>query len=514
MPQRLCARLYVEEGPCSCAPVTGTGTALGTGVTYLADGFQLSWSCVGGVYSGDGFICGGTLVDIEISFDTTDGECSAMLTSSCLGYTQVGSGTDNRLKLPMGVVGSAPYDNDVKKQSCLDFTFLFEIDLSTCDDTCETAIILIQPDNTQCFGTRMEKDTKIGTGTEENCYYTRVCMTYTQHATGNGTGNTESEVCITTDTEGGDDTWVATFLEGSVTATVSQDGSNLDQLTLSITSGTPDTATQTVTDCLTDFDITWTIDNGDILRARGSQRAGCQDCKCLCKCLCITRVNTNDGSATKSLVCWDENPGTGPEGWLGPGTGTSLELNVTCDYCNDNTVILFNIDGTVAHTPGTCPDVDISTTVEIDGVSYEYYILCDKCVPCVLPDEIEDFCGCDTIPYSFTATIEDVSDCDCADEVTTTMYYNFDPVNPAWFGVFANLCETSDIQVTLVCGGESCSDNDGCEKFELTICGNASCAEVSADCCDPFELVFTGLGGGCEVCDEPATSAFNVRLTE
>jgi hypothetical protein len=511
MPQRLCARLYVEEGGCICAPVTGAGTALGTSSAYLSDGFQLAWDCAARKYTGEGFLCGTTTVDISISFDTTDGECSAMLTSTCLNYDTGTGAIDTRLTLPMG--GTGTYDNDVKKQSCLDFTFLFEIDLSTCDASCETALILIEPEDTECIGTPMESEAKTGTGTLENCYYTKACMTFTQHSTGTGTGNTESEVCITTHTGTGDDTWVATFLGGSVTATVSQDATNLDELTLSITSGTPNTPTQTITDCLNGFDITWTIDNGDTLRLQGNQRVGCTDCKCLCRCLCVTRVNTADGSATRTTTCWDTSPGTGPEGWVGTGIG----VNVACNYCTETTIVTLDLGtGTLSATPGTCPDIDISTSALVSGVNEDIYIECQKCTPCVLPDTISGFCFCADTPYSLTATIENVTDCACADTATATMYYNFNEDSPAWFGVFPSLCSGADLDVTLECDVGDCDGNSGCDRFRLTTCTNSVCADAAvgtADCCDPFEQLFTGVGAGCSSCDDPATADFDVRVT-
>jgi len=505
MPRRLCAKLYVEEGTCPCAPGTGPGSTVGTGAEFLHDGTQLAWSCAGGSYTGDGILCGSTTIDIDISFTTVGTDCYVMLTSSCLGYEQVGTGPDTRLKL---VMSSDPYTNDKKKQSCLDFTFAFEIDMSSCDSDCTSAVLLIQPDSMECRGTPMERDSR--PATIDECSYTRICATYTSPT---GTGDPETKVCLTDGTGGRDNYWTASFLSGSLIATITQDGANFDQLTLTTTSDSPLTPTMTIADCQNNFKLTWELTSGATITVEGDQHTGCADCTCVCECLCVTRVNSTTGEATRTLACWNgTGTGTG-ESW----SNGDLEVTMTCDYCNDVTEIILNIDPTATPFTLDCPDVDALISITTGDNPEDVTIACRKCTPCVIPATVIDDCGCASVPTTLTATIENVTDCACADAVATTLYYNFDSVSPQWYGLMPSVCGVSDLVVTLTCGGGTCGGNSGCDQYELTICGGEACADVPAgtgSCCSPFELLFQGLGGGCSVCNDPVTSDFNVRITE
>jgi hypothetical protein len=152
----------------------------------------------------------------------------------------------------------------------------------------------------------------------------------------------------------------------------------------------------------------------------------------------------------------------------------------------------------------------------VGGITEEVYIECQKCDSCVIPDSISGFCVCDETPYQLTATIENTTDCDCGAGATATLYYNFNPEDEFWFGIFPSFCGRGDLEITLRCDGGTCGGNIECERFELEVCTGITCADAdsgTAGCCDPFELLFTGIGGGCSDCDDPATADFDIRVT-
>lgn len=492
LPLRLCVDLFTDEVGCICAGTLYTPVA--------SDQFVLDCSLPEVTWSGS-LICANapnSPIDITIGFLKIDGDCYVYLASVCLGYVD-SPGYDTRLILPMG----GPYhDDDARRARCVDFSFDFDVDLSNCLPTCNAATISVSRDSLICRGSdRVGVNLSPCSYAFDSCLYDRVCIQYEESYGYEGTIE-EVKVCITKNDYG--DFWEATF--NGVTITITPSPDNLKELTLIITEGTPEQSVQIIEYC-DEFKVSWIIDDGSIVTIIGDQHAGCSDCKCVCESLCVTIFNeTNPTTAIRGLATWDEVCLR----WVGVGE----TFWTSCDFCTGITTLRSSVSIHFIEDLLECPDITVNSNFDSGEDVYSIYIDCEKCIDCDLPTDISNVCTCNSVPIELTATIENVTDCACADAGTAQLYYNFDPIDPAWKGVFKNLCGLGDVIVVLKCDGGNCSANSGCERFQLQVDCSAGIGCASVGCtCDPFELLFEGIGGGCANCDDPVGANFDVRIT-
>lgn len=488
VPKKVCLFLWTTEEGCACV----------TESEYEpADATQLTFNCDLGGWSG-ALACNGTAIDIEIGFhrDATGEPLEIYLQSNCLGY--VG---DYRLFLPWG----GEYDDaETRRTNCENMGIEFDIDLSDsdCIAGCGAARITLELDDLAC----REFDRP-----ETNAYdcedYTVACIEYETYG---GTIYREKNVCL----ESG--SWDATLNDVEISIAPS---SEPHELTLTISEGEPYQATLTP-ECPFMF-AEWEMDDGSRVRIWGDQRAGCTDCLCVCENLCVSRYPSgNEGTASRNLLSWSPIYQQWSGGWT---------IAPVCDPCTGITSFeLTDEAGTITFSnDGECPDLSVAGLGRtIDEIEYVYYIECKKCQDCVLPSTVEDECDASCpdvgLPITLTATVENPNaDCLCADGLTATLNYNFHPTDPAWIGSFQSGCldgvGSGRVAIRLECDSSDCVDEmEPCRNLKLSInCGGPpfQCPESGCSC-DPLDLLFGGFGGGCTNCDEPATSQFDIRITE
>lgn len=498
LPKMVCVRLYSSSCPCTTDGETGTGSL------EIAKSAHGEYSCSLGGYSVT-LSCRGVNIDLLFSFLIENGLCYFYLESTALGYTDAGTGSDSRIKFPLNDTGTgSPLGQEAL---CNDLDIEFDVDLSAALPGCGAGIVRIVPDDVVCIA---EPET-------EACFFDGLGIYY--RPPGASDLETESSVpCVTTLT--GSPalySWSANFSGGvSITITTPVDGGP-DTRDFTISYSGPGTVDEeTKAGSCEDFLIAWEVSNGSRIRIAGDKRPR-NLCMCACRCLCVTMIPTEPGSALsrRFLMCWNEETEQWEEGETGTGTGAGNVIYID-NQCSSNNVLRFlGVDSAVDFT---CPNIDVEWLgVEFQGETVDIYAVCQQCAECVLPDLIEVDCGCLRVPRVLTATIENEFGCENLDGLSCPITYDFDPTDPRWVGRID--APGGPIIITMKCDN-TCDDEDTGTGTNATCtyritedCADLdSCAEVCE--CEPFEALFGAIGGGCSFCDDPAISAFKIRVTE
>lgn len=522
-PRRICVTLTMPSG-CNCAgddPTDQYDQTLGTILDFDCDQFAYSgsFSCIG-----DGGSFAFTLRMIE-DWDNNH-KCWLAFESEKLGYT--GAST---LLIPLG---GETQDHDLKLDDCELFEFQFDIELNANFGNCGAATISIAPAD----------NIAVPRCCNETCVYTRACITLEDEY-----GAETLFACLDELDEYGRLGWVATFddpySEGTLSVTiyienyteVINEGA-LPLLRIVATElGTLVSDEQQTAACPA-MSASWDYYEGWTVSIKGDTRSWCTDCKCICRCICVTKY-IDSGLATPGKVftgtaCWDDTYGCISGrigGWdvtledvegLDPPTTASFYLS--CDECTGVTTLVFEDDPTNPKTID-CPDIVNATTPgstsvewQVDGAEpYTMRVACLGCSPCRSRTPITPCCSGRRLPAVLYAEVISTNvDCECLMGATATLVWNGDEHDPVWEGVWTLVAGSPPCNP--LAEGEAvslqCTGGSDCNGWQFEFCGGGPGGSPEPGCsCEPVELSFCG-GAGCASCENPATSAFCVLITE
>jgi hypothetical protein len=496
LPKRACVRLYTTSEDCPCATEDIAVAAVSNQAAVDCSGEWPTYVAI--------LYCGGSPITLSFTFEKDEEGCWVYLESACLGYTG-----EDRLRVP---IGGEDHDDPTRRENCIAFGFEFDVDLSGCEYECGAGIISLELDEMLLWEEEYNEP--------EDCIYGRVCICHDPAGPDSGASKTCEKVCV--DGEGVDASWEAELDAGDVLISVESESPLILSLSTSGGLSAPVEPNQEA-EC-PGMRTVWELENGDTISVLGERRIVVNDstCRCHCECICVTyrESETTNAPMRRALACWDEDY----QGWtavlsdpLEIDPDVSISFSRRHDHCTGNSYLVLegSADPDNERQLTECPNFNVGWAVHDyhgeEGEAVDITVQCAGCTDCTAPTIVEDCQACPEIPVTLTVTIENTNaDCACAEGLTATIVYDFDPISPAWRGTFTTGC-FNGVTVELTCSGEY-----GCDgAFRLNLSCFPNNDANTGDCsCDPLEIVFTGQGGGCGQCDEPATSQFDVRITE
>lgn len=511
-PLRLCVTLTMPEG-CACPGDDPTDDADRTIGAYC------ELDCTEYSYTGS-FACRGTgqTVDFKIYMVETIGapsECWLAFESECLGYI----GPD-LLLIPLG---GEYQDRDEKRAECDSFSWDFEIDLGECFYGCGAGTVSIAPADTvpvpRCCPT--------------SCPYARACLTLTSDY-----GEEKLLVCVTEGAYGHyyralfDDPFSAQQIEVVVHVDDADLSDGMLDLRIEADFLGQLVSEETQSVACPYMVAEWEFYDGWTLSIKGDNHAGCSDCRCVCRCICVTKITDNFLATVPTVFtgvgCWEETYACAdgePGGWdveltdiEGEQDAQTARFHLECDECTGTTYIVYDgkpndrreIDCPDIRNPAA-PEVPIEWVVTDEGEQpYTIRVECVACRPCGVRPPITPCCPDRAYlpPVLHLEITSTNAACTCLLGLTAVLIFNGDEFDPKWTGTLTGAgggCPDGTAELTLECSGP------GCDSWTLTGCGPM---ELQAGCsCDPLELAFCG-GGGCSLCEDPATSEYCLVITE